>query len=150
MKTLALLSLLIGLAAASCNRIKDPEFRRLEKFGVKSFGVQKVDIGFQVTYFNPNNFGVTVKEAAGDVYLDSVFVGKFVQHDAVEVDKNAEFSIPLVGSVALADALKLKVNDLANRELLVRANGSVKVGKAGVYISRPFTYQGKHKIDLRL
>jgi hypothetical protein len=52
--------------------------------------------------------------------------------------------------VPIATALKLKINDLASRELLLQAKGSVKVGKAGVFISKPFTYSGKHKVDLKL
>ena len=144
------LPFLLLVIISSCGKIKDPEFRRLENFGVKSFGIEKIDLGFRVTYYNPNNFGVTVKEAVADFYIDSVYMGKFLQDQQVEVGKNSEFSIPLSGFIPLATALKLKLNDLANRELFVQANGSVKVGKAGVYITRPFTYSGKHKVDLKL
>ena len=138
------------LVLNACGKIKDPEFRRLESFGVKSFGIQKIDLGFKVTYYNPNNFGVNVKEAGADFYIDSVYIGKFVQDSPVEVSKNAEFSIPFSGTVPIATALKLKLNDLASRDLLLQANGTVRVGKAGVFITRPFTYTGKHKVDLRL
>lgn len=150
MKFYILLSFLVITAICSCGKIKDPEFRRVENFGVKSFGIEKIDLGFRVTYYNPNNFSVSVKEAVADFYIDSVYMGKFVQDQAIDVNKNAEFSIPLSGSVPLATALKLKVNDLGNRSLLIQANGSVRIGKGGVYINRPFTYSGQHKIDLKL
>ena len=135
---------------SACGKIKDPEFRRLESFGVKNFSPEKVDIGFKVTYYNSNNFTVSVKEAATEVYIDSVYMGKFTQDQVVEVGKQEEFSLPLSGSVSLATALKLKINDLSNRSLLIQATGSVKVGKAGIYITRPFTYSGQHKVDLKL
>jgi LEA14-like dessication related protein len=147
-RTCLLAFALVGLG--SCTKIKEPQFRRLESFGVKNFGLQKVDVGFKVTYFNPNGFGVNVKEAVADVYVDSIYLGKFNQDQEVSVDKNAEFSIPLTGSLSLAEMLKLKTSDLSNREYSVRANGSVRVGKAGVFISKPFTYSGKHKVDLKL
>ncbi len=150
MKFLLPLSFLILFLASSCGKIRDPEFRRLESFAVKSFGIEKVEIGFRLTYFNPNSFGVSVKEAGADFYIDSVYMGKFTQDKEIDVGKNAEFSIPLSGSVPLATALKLKINDLANRDLLVQANGSVRVGKAGVFINKPFNYSGKHKVDLKL
>ena len=150
MKFIVPLSFLFILITFACGKIKDPEFRRLESFGVKNFNPEKVDIGFKVTYFNPNNFSVSVKEAATEVYIDSVYMGKFIQDQVVEVGKQGEFSLPLSGSVPLATALKLKINDRSNRSLLVQATGSVKVGKAGVYITRPFTYSGQHKVDLRL
>jgi LEA14-like dessication related protein len=100
-----------------------------------------------VTYFNPNDFGVTVKEAAADVYLDSVYLGKFVQDSTIGVDKNADFSIPLSGAISLKTVLSLNLQELAQREVLLRANGNVKVGKAGIFISKPFTYQGKHRLE---
>ncbi len=150
MKQVLPLAFLVLVIFSSCGKIKDPEFRRLESFGVKSFGIEKVDIGFRVTYFNPNGFGVSVKEAGADFYIDSVFMGKFTQDQDIEVAKNSEFSIPLSGSVPLATALKLKINDLSSRDLLLQANGSVKVGKAGVFINKPFNYSGKHKVDLKL
>jgi LEA14-like dessication related protein len=150
MKIITPLSLLLALVISACGKIKDPEFRRVENFGVKSFGIEKVDVGLNVTYYNPNNFSVSVKEAGADFYIDSVYMGKFVQDQQVEVGQNAEFSIPLSGSIPLATALKLKMNDLTSHALLLQANGSVKVGKAGVFISRPFSYSGKHKIDIKL
>jgi LEA14-like dessication related protein len=150
MKWFLPLSFPIVIGIYSCGKIKDPEFRRVENFGVKSFGIEKIELGFKVTYYNPNNFGVNVKEAVADFYVDSVYMGKFVQDQVIEVNKNAEFSIPLSGSVPLATALKLKVNDLSNRSLLIQANGSVRIGKGGVFITRPFTYSGQHKVDLKL
>jgi LEA14-like dessication related protein len=147
-------ALLFLLAAAlflgACGQIRDPEFRRLESFRVKKAGLQQTDLGFAVTYFNPNRFGVSVKETEADFYIDSVFIGKFVQEHPVEVGKNAEFSIPFTGSIALMTLLQLNIQDLNHRKVDIKANGSVKIGKAGVYISRPFIYQGKHQVDIRL
>ncbi len=140
----------LAVILMGCAKIKDPEFRRLESFGIKSFGIQKIDLGFKVTFFNPNNYGVSVKEAGADFYIDSVYIGKFVQDTLIVVSKNAEFSVPFSGTVPIVTALKLKLNDLASRELLLQAKGSVKVGRAGVFISRPFNYSGKHKINLSL
>jgi LEA14-like dessication related protein len=137
----------IAIVFCSCTKVKDPEFRRVENFHLKNFGLQEAVIGFNVTYFNPNNFGVTVKEAEADIYLDSVYLGKFVQDSSISVKKNAEFSLPLSGSVALQTALKLNLQDLDKREVLLKADGNVKVGKAGIYVSKPFHYQGKHRIQ---
>jgi LEA14-like dessication related protein len=135
------------LILAGCSKIQEPQFRRVDNFHLKNFGLQQAVIAFNVTYYNPNNFGVTVKEAAADVYLDSIYLGKFVQDSTTGVRKKAEFSIPLSGSVSLQTILNLNLQELSQREVLLKANGSVKVGKAGIFITKPFTYQGKHKIE---
>jgi LEA14-like dessication related protein len=131
---------------ASCAKVKDPEFRRLDHFHVKSLGLAQTTIGFNVTYFNPNNFGVTVKETAADIYMDSVYLGKFVQDSTISVNKNSEFSIPLTGAVAMKTALQMNFQNIGNRDILLRADGNVRVGKAGIFVTKPIHYQGKHKL----
>src|SRR5215204_5545158 len=88
------------LSIAGCKEVKDPEFRRIDNFGVRSISLQDATIGFDVTYFNPNNFGVNVKEAAADVYIDSLYLGKFTQVQSVNVRQEADFSIPFSGKVS--------------------------------------------------
>jgi LEA14-like dessication related protein len=140
-----LLVALIGFTG--CTRVKDPEFRRVSGFKLKKLGLQQTTIGFSVVYFNPNNFGVSVKQAEADVYIDSTYLGKFVQDSTVAVTKNSDFAIPFSGSVSLQTALQLNLQDMAQREILLKAEGSVKVGKAGIYIIKPIHYQGKHKLE---
>lgn len=142
-----LLPFLFLVLITGCTRIKEPQFRRVENFHLKNFGLQQATIAFNVVYFNPNNFGVTVKEAAANVYLDSVYWGKFVQDSTIGVKRNSEFSIPLSGAVSLQKVLDLNLQELSQRDILIRANGNVKVGKAGIFITKPFTYQGKHRLD---
>lgn len=147
MRLIKLLPLLILVLLSSCTKIAEPQFRRVGNFHLKNFGLQKAVIAFNVDYFNPNNFGVSVKEAAADVYLDSVYLGKFAQDSTIGVRKNAEFSIPLSGAVSLQTVLNLNLQELAQKEVSIRAEGNVKVGKAGIFITKPFSYEGKHRIQ---
>ncbi|HEU4470528.1 MAG TPA: LEA type 2 family protein [Flavisolibacter sp.] len=139
--------LLLLILAAGCSKMKDPEFKRLERFRVKKFGLSESTIGFNVVYHNPNNVKVTVKEAEADVYMDSVFLGRFVQDSLITVGKNAEFTIPFSGSISMQKALNLNLQDIGTRDIQIRAEGNVKVGKAGIFVNRPIRYQGKHRLD---
>jgi LEA14-like dessication related protein len=138
---------IILLAVFSCTNVKDPVFKHLDNFRVKNFGLQQTTIGFNVTYYNPNNFGVTVKEAEADIYLDTVYLGKFTQDQEVYVDKNADFSLPLSGGIPLQKALEINLKNIGSRDILLKADGSVKVGKAGLFINKEVHYQGKHRLD---
>jgi LEA14-like dessication related protein len=142
--------LLFVVMIASCANVRDPEFRRIDHFGLRKIGLQQATIGFNVTYFNPNNFGVTVKDAAADIYMDSIYLGKFSQDASVDVKKGSTFSVPFSGAISLQTALNLKIEDLARKEILLKADGSAKVGKAGVYVTRPIHYQGRHRLEIRL
>ncbi|WP_148661096.1 LEA type 2 family protein [Flavisolibacter tropicus] len=150
MKIYSLLIALLLAFLSSCTDIKDPQFRRLEDFGIRKINFINADIGFNVVCYNPNSFGLTAKETALDVYVDSIYLGKFIQPQTTEVSKNAEFIIPLEGKIDIASALKLNRKDLLNREILLRANGNIKVGKAGVYITKDINYSGRHRLDSTL
>ncbi|MFN2458832.1 MAG: hypothetical protein ABR502_11580 [Chitinophagaceae bacterium] len=148
MKKILAFSVLVPLILSSCAEIRDPDFRRLENFEIKKFGLQETTVGFYATFFNPNSFTVNVK--AFDLYLDSVYVGKFNQPQPVDVNRSAEFSIPLEGGISFKTAMDLNLPRLAGKEVLINANGSVKVGKAGLYIIKAVDYKGKHILDKNL
>ncbi|TCZ65289.1 hypothetical protein [Flaviaesturariibacter aridisoli] len=135
---------------SACTRIKDPEFRRVENFGVRKLGFEESTVGFSATYFNPNDFSVTVKEAVIDVRVDTVHLGQFHQPAEVAVIKNAEFSIPLEGTIGLQKALKFDLPGLLGKTVTLRADGSVEVGKAGIFISKPIHYEGTQTISADL
>jgi LEA14-like dessication related protein len=141
---------LLILFLVGCREIKDPEFRRIERFRVKSLGLQHATIGFSITYHNPNNFGVSVKEAVADVALDSIPIGQFRQDSTITVNRSSEFSIPLTGTITLETLRKFDLGSLALKEVPVKATGSVRVGKGGVYVTRPVEYQGRHRLEIKL
>jgi LEA14-like dessication related protein len=143
-------SSVMSVLMISCGNIQDPEFRRLEKFGVKKLSLQQTTIGFNATFYNPNSFTVNIKEGTFDLYLDSVFLGKFNQPLPVDVNKAAEFSIPLEGSISFMRALDVNLPQKLGREVMITANGSVKIGKAGVFIVKNVNYSGKHILDRNL
>ena len=138
---------LLILILAGCGKIQEPEFRKLDNFGLKKFGFDESVVGFDATYFNPNNFNVAVKEAALDVYINEQFLGKFAQPRQVDVKGNADFSIPLEGTVSIEKALGMNLQNLVGKEVLVQAKGSVKLGKAGVFINKEIDYSGRHVLD---
>jgi LEA14-like dessication related protein len=146
MKMKTLLPLMALVVLASCAKVKEPEFKRLESFKVKKIGLQEITIGFAVTYYNPNKFGLGVKEAEADIYLDSVFLGKFTQDADISVKETSDFSIPLSGTIPMQKALQLNLQDIGKREILVKADGAVKVVKAGITVRKPFQYEGRHKL----
>jgi len=150
MERLLYACLIIGLLASSCGKVEEPEFRRLNNFGIRKFGLQESTIGFNAVYFNPNDFGVSVKEAALDVFIDSTYIGKFIQPQVVDVANKAEFSIPLEATITLQNAMSLGLESKLGKEVLVRADGSVRIGKAGVYITKNIDYKGRHVLDMNL
>ena len=142
--------LFILLLLQACGKVEEPQFRRLEQFGIRKIGLEQATIGFNATFLNPNNFGLKVKEADLDIYADSVYLGKFTQPQEIAVQPGTEFSIPLEGTVTLQQVLTSEWKRLAGKEVLLRATGAVKAGKAGVFITKAIAYQGRHTLDINL
>ena len=150
MITKILLTILLGFGLVSCGKIENPEFRRLGSFGIKKLGITQTTVGFSIVYYNPNNFGVTVKDAAINVYVDSIYLGKFVQPQHTIVGNKAEFEIPMEGFISLGKALEFDLPSLVGKEVFLKAEGDVRVGKAGVFITKEIKYSGRHRLDENL
>jgi hypothetical protein len=43
--------------------------------------------------------------------------------------------------------MELNLESLSQKDILLKAEGNVKVGKAGIYVSRPIHYQGTHRLS---
>lgn len=142
--------LLFALVLASCGKVEEPQFKRIDGFGLKKLGIRESVIGFNLVFQNPNSFGLTVKEADIDVYVDSVLLGKFTQPNETKVGRNAEFPIPLEGAIGIDKALQLNLPSLLGKEVLLKGEGTVRVGKGGVFINKAISYTGKHRIDANL
>lgn len=138
---------LLILILAGCGKLEEPEFKKLDNFGLKKLSFSEAVVGFDARYYNPNNFSVAVKEAVLDVYINETFLGKFNQPLQVDVQNKAEFSIPLEGTVSIEKALGMNLQNLVGKEVMVEARGSVKLGKAGVFINKDIDYKGKHVLD---
>lgn len=135
---------------ASCGKIEEPQFKRIDGFGVKKLGLRESVIGFNLVFYNPNNFGLTVKEADVDVYVDSTLLGKFTQTEATAVEKGAQFTIPLEGAIGIDRAIQMNLPALVGKEVQIRGVGNVRVGKGGVFINKAVDYNGRHRLDASL
>jgi len=40
----------------------------------------------------------------------------------------------------------MNFQDIGERDILLKADGSAKVGKAGIFVTKAIHYQGKHKL----
>src|SRR5215510_10665661 len=110
MKTL-ISTLLIGLvlAISSCGSVKDvsvPEFRDISDVRILNVGFLETTAGANMVFYNPNNFGIQLTNARGDVYVDNSYLGHFELNQAVQVKKRTEFILPVIFKLDNIGALK--------------------------------------------
>jgi hypothetical protein len=66
---------LVFLASCKTTNIKEPEYRDIQNIRLVQLGVLQSTAGVDLIYYNPNNFGVELSDARGDVFIDDQYLG---------------------------------------------------------------------------
>jgi len=149
MKTL-ISTLLIGLIVlSSCGsaNVKEPEYRDIREVKLIELGLRQSTAGIDLIYYNPNNFGVQVAEARGDVYIDNVYLGRFGLGEKVHVKKRSEFIVPAIIKLDMIGAVKNQRDLLKKKEVLVRIEGMARVKKSGLSRDVPIKFESMQNIE---
>lgn len=149
MKTL-ISTLLIGLIVlSSCGsaNVKEPEYRDIREVKLIELGLLQSTAGIDLIYYNPNNFGVQVAEARGDVYVDNVYLGRFGLGEKVQVKKRSEFIVPAIIKLDMIGAVKNQRDLLKKKEILVRIEGMARIKKSGLSRDVPIKFESMQNIE---
>jgi LEA14-like dessication related protein len=146
------LTLLAGFALilSACQGVKDvsePEFRDIGDVRVIEVGVLKTTAGANMIYYNPNNFGIQLSSARGDVYIENAYFGSFDLAEEVHVNKRSEFVLPVTIRIDNLNAIKNQNDLFKKKEALIRIEGHALVKKSGFSKEIPIRYEQKQDID---
>lgn len=145
--TLLLASALIFSACQNVRNVEEPEFRNISDVRLIETGLLKTTAGANMIYYNPNNFGIQLSAARGDVYVDNAFFGNFELDQEVQVSKRSEFVLPVIIKIDNINALKNQRDIYKKKEALVRIEGRAFVKKSGFSKEIPIKYEQKQDID---
>lgn len=145
MKLLALL-LLPVLLLTSCANPKDLVYQDVKNFRLMELSM-KPKVGMDVQFFNPNKFGMTMKDADIDLYLNGKLVGKAKLANTYNVPANDTFLLPVNLTADLQQILPNAMAILANNSVDVELKGYVKAGR-GVFVNIPINYKGKQELNV--
>ena len=151
MKFLTSTLLLAFLALlASCGSMKDvsqPEFRDISNVKVVDVGLLQTTAGADLVYYNPNDFGIQLADARGDVYVDNSYLGRFELDQKVQVKKRSEFILPVLFKLDNIGAIKNQKDIYKKKQALVRIEGYALVKKAGFSKEIPIKYERMEDVD---
>lgn len=142
------LLLICGLLLNSCSKPKDFEYRDFRNVKLETLGFNQSTLCFELIYYNPNGFALDLRKVDSDVYIDSLFLGKFQLDTLMHINRMSEFSLPAKINLDMKNLLKNSAYLLLKKEVTVQAKGTVKAGRGGIFKTVPFNYEGKHKLSL--
>ena len=110
-------------------------------------GLLKTTAGAEMIYYNPNNFGIKLDAARGEVYVDNVYFGSFQLNEGVQVRKRSEFVLPVTIKIDNINALKNQSEIYKKKEAMVRIEGRALVKKSGFAKEVPIRYEQMQNLD---
>ena len=134
---------------ASCRAMKEPDYLGIDSFGVNGIGADTSTLAINVKYHNPNKSRLRLKNAEGDAYIDSIYVGHFYMDTVITIERYSDFVIPILLRADMKTIYKNALSVLFNQEFNVRLDGKCKVGKGGVFFNYPIRYEGKQRLKIR-
>lgn len=137
------------LLATSCSRPKELVYKDTRNFRVHKVGFQNTTLVMDLRYYNPNNFGMQLKDGDIDVFLNSSYVGKGHLDERTAVPARDTFLIPVSVDVDMSRLFSNALTLLSQKDVDVKLEGTVKVGKGGVFVRVPVRYVGKQRIDIK-
>lgn len=138
---------LILLASCNSGTIREPEYRDIRDVRLINVGLLQTTASLDLIYYNPNNFGVQLSEARGDVYIDNAYLGRFEIRDNVKVPKRNEFIVPAILKLDNIGAVLNHRDIWKKKEALIRIDGIAILKKAGITKEVPIKFEGMQNIE---
>lgn len=149
-RVISSVSLIFGilLLFTSCG-FQDPEVTSFDGIDVIKMEDKKAEIDINVTLKNPNSQKIKLKKAEFDILINSIYFGKAILLEPVELPKSGEYPIKLhmvmeldksVAEMAISLGIAALMNNI---NLKVRGEASGSMG----WLSKSFEVDHTEKID---
>lgn len=136
------------LLLASCAKPKELVYKDYKNFKVSQWGVSSSKLSLDLIYYNPNKFGLKLKDTDADVFIDGALLGHFRLDSILTIKKLSDFTFPVNMDVDMKNIFKNGLSTLLGKEVTITVKGTTRAGKAGIFLKMPVKYEGKHKFDL--
>jgi LEA14-like dessication related protein len=148
MKKIIALYFLLVVAFLSCSSPKALEYQTYHNFKIDNLGFNNSSISLDLEYYNPNNFGMQLKNTDLDIFVNGNLLGHSYTDSLMRIPRRDTFNIPVKFNVDMQNVFKNVWNTLIGKEVLIRLSGKVRVGKANVFMSLPVEYESKQTFSL--
>jgi LEA14-like dessication related protein len=132
---------------ASCTQPRQLVYQDVKNFRVGDLNFSQPKLGMDLQFYNPNNFGLTLKDANINIYLNNTFIGSAVLNNQFDVPGLDTFLMPIMLTADLKNIFPNALQILFNKEVDLRIQGNVKAGK-GVFLNVPINFQGKRRLNV--
>ncbi len=147
MKTaVIILSFLLFVSCASQRELQNLQYQEAKNFRLTKLDLNP-EVGMDLQFYNPNTFGLTLKDANIELFINNAPVGKAFITRSFHVPGRDTFLMPVTLSPDLNSTFPNALQLLFNKEVDIRLQGNVQAGR-GVFLTIPVNYQGRQKLNI--
>lgn len=140
--------IIIVILFTACKKPQGFDYRDVRNVEIKSLGFDKSALSMDLVYFNPNSFGVDLRKVDCDIFIDNNYLGKYKLDTVLHISRRSEFTLPSRIEVDMKGVFKNLLSVVFNKEVVLNVKGTTRVGKAGIFVTVPFNYTGKHSFSI--
>lgn len=148
MKMWKLLITCSGLIFLSCSSPKALEYKTYHNFSIQKLGFNNSLITLDLEYYNPNNFGLQLRNTDLDIFINGNRLGHSSSDTLINVPRRNTFILPIKFDVDMQNIFKNAINTLLGKEVTVKLAGKLRIGKGNVFMSFPLNYESKETFTL--
>lgn len=137
---------MLPLGLAGCAKPTSLDYLGIDKVRLISFGLKESTVAADVKYYNPNRSPLTMKRAEVEVYVNNKYFGKTILDSTIHIPKKDTFYLPVVLTVDMKNTGLSIMETLGKDSVLVRLEGTARVGRSGIFINYPIKYQGMQQL----
>lgn len=138
----------ISFCTSACHTPQSFDYRGMQNLRIDSVGLVTSKVSLELIYFNPNNFGVNLRNVSCDVYINHNYLGKYMLDTLMRISKRSEFIIPSSMDVDMKNIFKNAIGTFLSKQVLVELKGTTKVGKSRIFITVPFDYSAMETFSM--
>ncbi len=140
--------IILLLLITSCKRPQGFDYRDVKNIKLEKLGFDSTTLKMDLVYFNPNNFGVVLKNVECEIYVDKKYLGHYNLDTIMQIEKKSEFALPSTIKLSMQNVYKNALNLLFSKAVELNVKGTTKVSKMGITITVPFDYTNIHQFNL--
>lgn len=148
-RVLHLSGLFLGIGISSCKQLSPPEFINAENLKIGTKDILRPTVSADIRLYNPNKSNLIFKSGDLDIYVDNRLLGHTELDSVIHIRKLDTFLIPLSVQVNFSNMLNNALAMSMKDSVLIRLEGNIRVGRSGVFFTRPIRYEQKEKLDFR-
>lgn len=148
--SIALFISTLMLAVAGCSQPKALVYQDLRGIHVQHASFQQATIVLDLQFYNPNSYTLSLKNGDVDAYISDKYLGKATLNEQTAAPARDTFTMPVAITANLGSILSNTFGIIANKdqEVPVRLQGTIRVGRGGVFVPVKINYEGRQRLHL--